>query len=84
MYHSKNHSLFHSAVTNDISSLLIADNVAYGDNAVQMNTYDETKAVYEPVKDNETSVVKDQVRCICFFQCYAFHKLYIIQLLTCM
>ena len=44
----------------------IADNVAYGDNAVQINTYDEAKAVYEPVKDNETSEVKGLVCCICF------------------
>ena len=47
----------------------IADNVAYGDNAVQINTYDEAKAVYEPVKDNETSEEKGQVCCICFSMC---------------
>ena len=47
----------------------IADNVAYDDNAVQINTYDEAKAVYEPVKDNETSEEKGQVCCICFSMC---------------
>ena len=47
----------------------IAENVVYSDNAVQMNTYDESKAVYEPVKDNETSELKGQVCCICFSMC---------------
>ena len=44
----------------------IVDNVVYGGNVVQINTYDEAKAVYEPVKDNETSKVKGQVCCFCF------------------
>ena len=46
----------------------IADNVVYSDNGVQINTNDEARAVYEPVKDNETSEEKGQVcLCVCAF-----------------
>ena len=49
----------------------VADNVIYSDNVVEMNTvYDEAKAVYEPVKDNEASEEKGLVCCTyLFFSC---------------
>ena len=46
----------------------VAANVLYSDNDVQMTAYDEARAVYEPVKDNETSEEKGQVcLCVCAF-----------------
>ena len=44
----------------------ISDNVVYGDNGAELNTYDVAKAVYEPVKDNEETEERNLVCCTVF------------------